>query len=105
MRVIRVANESGGEILYTSFSFESFSEIISTEDEVSIFFNSLVNDNLVSDATYYGSRVVFSKTGLGYQLYEEIIKNICSIEETNVVTIDYITDIFVSVSFDSIYSI
>lgn len=103
MRVIRIAHESGGEVLYTSFSFESFSEIISTLDEVSLFFNSLANNSLVSGATYYGSKVVFSKTGLGYQLYSEIIQNICGLEETKIVTLNYIEDSLVTISFDEIY--
>ena len=78
MQVIRISSLSGGETKYTSFSLDSFSEIKAEEDYVYLFFKSLVDSSFVASSYYYGTRVKFTKTGLGYQLYQEILLDITS---------------------------
>ena len=63
MKVIRIADLSGVEIKYTSFSFESFSEIKSDTDNVYLYFSSLIDSGtLVSSSYYYGTRVTDRKS-------------------------------------------
>jgi hypothetical protein len=61
MKVIRIADLSAGEIVYTSFSLESFTEIKAQTDSVYLYFNSLIDSgSLVSSSYYYGTRVTFA---------------------------------------------
>ena len=103
MQVIRIASLTGGETKYTSFSLDSLSEIKAEEDYVYLFFKSLVDSSFVSSSYYYGTRVKFTKTGLGYQLYQQIILSLTNLEGTKIVTLDYTTDSLVTISFEEIY--
>jgi hypothetical protein len=89
MQVIRIASLTGGETKYTAFSLDSFSEIKAETDYVYLFFKSLIQVSpLASSSYYYGTRVKFTKTGLGYQLYQEILLDITNLGETKIVTLD-----------------
>ena len=103
MKFIRIAHVSGGQVLYTSFSFDSFSEIKSQEDSVFLFFNSLIDNGFVTGENYYGTRVEFNKSNLGYQLYGEILQQISKIQNTSIVTLDYTDDPLVTLNFTEIY--
>ena len=104
MKAIRIARLSGGQTLYNSFSLDSFTEIKAEKDYVYLFFKSLIQSStFVSNSYYYGTKVTFTKSNLGYQLYEAIIQIISDLNETNIVTIDYTQDDLVTISFDEIY--
>jgi hypothetical protein len=103
MKFIRIAHVSGGQVLYTSFSFDSFSEIKSQEDSVFLFFDSLIDNGFVTGENYYGTRVEFNKSNLGYQLYGEILQQISKIQNTSIVTLDYTDDPLVTLNFTEIY--
>jgi hypothetical protein len=104
MKVIRISDLSGGEKVYTSFSLDSFSEIKADTNYVYLYFSSLIDSGtLVSSSYYYGTRVTFTKTGLGYQIYSEIILSLSDLDNENIVTLDYTTDDLVTTSFEQIY--
>ena len=104
MRVIRIAYKNGENLLYTSFYFDSLSEIKSQEDSVYLFFNSIVSSDLISSSFYYGTRVELVKIGFGYQIYSEIIGQISRNFENKIINLDYTEDDLVSILFTQIYS-
>ena len=106
MKFIRIARISGGEKLYTTFSFNSFSEIKTDQNVVYLYFDALPEvESLIPDGNYYGTRVAFTKTGLAYQLYQEILLSISQLSKSTIVTIDYTADPLVSLSISSVYSL
>jgi hypothetical protein len=106
MKYIRIARLSGGEKLYTSFSFSYFSEIKSDQNSVYLYFDALPEiGSLVPDGSYYGTVVQFTKTGYGYQLYQEILLSITHLADRKIVTLDYTTDSLVSLSISPVYSL
>ena len=106
MKFIRFAIISSSQKLYTSFSFDSFSEIKADQNSVYLYFKALPEiGSLIPDGNYYGTRVQYTKTNLGYQFYQQILLDISQISDSKIVTLDYTADPLVTISISPIYAL
>ena len=77
MKKIVIQYISGSQTLATSFELDTLSEIIAVENGVYLYFTTVYNSGpLTASRCYYGTVVYITKTGQGYDLYQQCIQAI-----------------------------